>query len=574
MKNNVAISRFKPARIGSCKDIVILLFLLTFLPAGGAAADSIDGVTAIMARPVYPLLIRNPRGSLLRVTIHVGKFESSHLFLRNDVRLTSMSFRVDADDLGDLDSLELISTGESDDLITSRRGGSSRAQRPILAAVGNPLHPAAAVTFYTNLLLQPGKNVFWLSTKLKHSAGLSHRISAACSAIETSAGRLTPRDESPGVRHRIGVALRKEHDDGVDTYAIPALATTPAGTLLCVYDMRRRPPGHDLQDDIDTGLSRSTDGGRSWEPVRVIMDMGEYGGLPEELNGVSDPGIIVDRQTGEVFVFAVWMNGKRGHHQWVGDGSEPGYDIGKAAQFLMVRSRDDGRTWSKPENLTRKLKKESWWLFAPSPQQGIQLSDGTLVMPVQGRLERGKADSWGSFSTIMTSRDHGATWTVGTPAYSFASESQAVELGDGSIMLNMRNETEGDAYNYRAVFVTKDLGKTWHPHETNLNTLIEPNCNASLFRVDYLEAGQKKHVLLFANPHSKVKRQRTNHSIQVSFDDGRTWPEDHRVLMDQGNGWGYPSISRIDDQHVGIVYGGSQADIVFQVFSLDELLKR
>ena len=105
------------------------------------------------------------------------------------------------------------------------------------------------------------------------------------------------------------------------------------------------------------------------------------------------PGIIVDQKTGEIFCFAVWMNGKPGKHQWTDDGSEPGYEIGKSAQFLMVRSQDDGRTWSKPENLTRKLKKEAWWLFAPSPQQGINLADGTLVMPVQGRDEQGRGRS-------------------------------------------------------------------------------------------------------------------------------------------------------------------------------------
>ena len=118
----------------------------------------------------------------------------------------------------------------------------------------------------------------------------------------------------------------------------------------------------------------------------------------------------------------------------------------------------------------------------------------------------------------MTSRDHGATWTVGTPAYSGGSECQAVQLGDGSIMLNMRNEHD----RYRAVFVTRDLGKTWQPHATNRKTLIEPNCNGSLLRVDYTEAGAKKHVLLFANPHSQ--KGRTHQTIQVSFDDGRTWP--------------------------------------------------
>ena len=534
----------------------------------------IPGVTATAMRPVYPLLVRNPVSSLLRVTINIGKIDPSVGFVRNDVRLTSIAFTVDAGNLGDLESLELYSTVEFDDLIPFPRRTSAPAPRTAPERIGNAIHPAPAVAFHTNRLLLPGKNVFWLSAKLKDSADLSGRISAACTGVETSAGKLSPRDESPGVRHRIGIALRKEHDDGVDTYAIPSLATTPAGTLLCVYDVRRRYPGYDLQDDIDIGLSRSTNGGKTWEPSRVIMDMGEYGGLPQEQNGVSDAGIIVDRQTGEIFVFAVWMNGKRFYHQWRGDGSEAGFEIGKSAQFMMIRSRDDGRTWSKPENLTRKLKKESWWLLAPAPQQGIQLADDTLVMPVQGRAERGVSDTWGAFSTIMSSRDHGATWTVGTPAFLFSSEGPAVELGDGSIMLNMRNETEGPTYHYRAIFVTRDLGRTWQPHETNLNTLIDPNCNGSLLRVDYLEGGAKKHALLFSNPHSKVKRMRVNQTIQVSFDEGRTWPQQHHIRLDEGNGWGYPSMSRIDDKHIGIVYGGSQADLTFQIISLDELLGR
>jgi len=140
-------------------------------------------------------------------------------------------------------------------------------------------------------------------------------------------------------------------------------------------------------------------------------------------------------------------------------------------------------------------------------------------------------------------------------------------------MLNMRNSIAGATFNYRAVFVTRDLGQTWQPHETNLNTLIESPCNASLLRADYQERGANKHVLLFANPHSKVKGQRTNQTIQVSFDDGRTWPQEYHVLLDQGYGWGYPSLTRIDDQHIGIVYCGSQADLVFQVLSLEELLR-
>ena len=69
---------------------------------------------------------------------------------------------------------------------------------------------------------------------------------------------------------RIGVALRNGGDDGAVRYRIPGLATTNKGTLIGVYDIRRR-TGSDLPGDIDVGMSRSTDGGRSWEPMKVII---------------------------------------------------------------------------------------------------------------------------------------------------------------------------------------------------------------------------------------------------------------------------------------------------------------
>lgn len=507
-----------------------------------SSEDAPEGLNAFATQRVHPVLIRKEHNPFIQVVVDVKQ--------KDAVRVKSLTFSLkDTDELGDLEALQAFFSG-------------SKGTFAANTTFSKPAQPAAEITFHGNQVLRPGQNVFWLSCRLKPTANLSHKVGAACISIDTTTGKLVPRDQTPGVRHRIGIALRKHKDDGVHTYRIPALATTPKGTLLCVYDMRRR-MSRDLQEDIDIGLSRSTDGGKTWEAARVIMDMGEYGGLPQEQNGCSDPGIIVDRKTGEIFCFAVWMWGNPGKHQWNGDGSLPGYEIGKAAQLLMVRSRDDGRTWSKPENLTRKLKKAEWWLLAPSPQQGINLADGTLVMPTQGRDEKGVP-----FANIMYSRDHGATWTVSAPAFSGGNECQAVQLGDGSIMLNMRNDHD----RHRAVFVTGDLGRTWRPHPTNRKALIEPNCNGSLYRVDYVEAGEKKHVLLFANP--RTQKGRTHHTIQVSFDDGLTWPASHHLLLDEGLGRGYPSITRVDEQHVGIVYEGSQADLVFERISLRELLRQ
>jgi sialidase-1 len=508
-----------------------------------ATAATVAPITARVERPVHPILIRNEQGPLLSIVLEVPA--------RQPVQVHGFQFRLDGtDDLADLESLSLFATGKNETF---------SAAEPI----GEPVAPSAQVELRCDRLLTPGRHVFWLSCRLKPTADLRHQIASACVSIMTSEGAIQPRDHRTVLRQRMGVALRKHQDDGVHTYRIPALTRSPQGTLLAVYDMRRR-MGRDLQEDIDIGLSRSTDGGQTWEPMRVIMDMGEYGGLPQEQNGVSDPGIIVDQQTGEIFCFAVWMHGKPGKHQWRDDGSEPGFEIGKSAQLMLVRSRDDGLTWTPPENLTRKLKQESWWLLAPAPQSGFTLADGTLIMPVQGRTGRGDRET---FATIMVSRDHGANWAVAQPGYAGGNECQAALLGDGSIMLNIRNDHE----RYRAVVVTQDLGQSWTPHPTSRNTLIEPNCNGSLLRVDYADAGSKKHVILFANPHSQESR--TQHTIQVSFDDGMTWPDSHHLLLDAERGAGYPSLTQIDADHVGIVYEGSQAQLTFQKIPLVELLE-
>ena len=539
----VGLDRQMPNCRQSISILVVMAFSsLVFMPVALGQDATASFVTDVV-RPVHPILIRNEHGPLLRVDVSAVTEQRG--------LLTALEFSLQGtDDLRDIESVRLFATGGQE---------AFSATTPI----GEPNAPQPTFVMPVERELLKGNNVFWLSARLKPTADLQHQIVASCTSIKTSIGNIKPRDDVANARQRIGIALRKHNDDGVHTHRIPALTTSTNGTLLAVYDMRRR-AGRDLQEDIDIGLSRSTDGGRTWASPRVIMDMGQYGGLPQEQNGCSDPGIIVDQQTGEIFCFAVWMNGKPGKHQWTGDGSEPGFEIGKTAQLLMVRSQDDGLTWSAPENLTRKLKQESWWLLAPAPQSGFSLADGTLVMPMQGRTGRERLET---FATIMISRDHGKSWTVSSPGYTGGNECQAALLGDGSIMLNVRNDHE----RYRAVVVTKDLGQTWTAHSTSRKTLIEPNCNGSLLRFDYERGGESKHVLLFANPHSQ--KGRTHQTVQVSFDDGQTWPDSHHWLLDEGRGAGYPSLTQIDREHVGIVYEGSQSQLVFEKLALIDLLE-
>ncbi len=99
-------------------------------------------------------------------------------------------------------------------------------------------------------------------------------------------------------------------DDGAAAYRIPGLVTSNKGTLLGVYDVRYNNSA-DLQEYVEIGLSRSTDGGQTWEKMRIPMAFGEYDGLPKAQNGVGDPAILVDKKTGTIWIVAAWTHGMR-----------------------------------------------------------------------------------------------------------------------------------------------------------------------------------------------------------------------------------------------------------------------
>ncbi len=355
--------------------------------------------------------------------------------------------------------------------------------------------------------------------------------------------------------YRLATALRSFGFDGVHSYRIPGLITTPKGTVMAVYDIRRN-SSVDLQGDIDVGLSRSTDGGRTWEPMKVIMDMGEWGGLPEDQNGIGDPAILVDHETGHIWVAALWLHGKPGKMAW--NSSEQGMKPEETGQFMLVKSEDDGLTWSEPINITQQMKDPKWHLFFNGPGKGITMQDGTLVFPAQYKDENQMPHS-----TIIYSKDKGKTWSVGSGARPNTTEAQVVELADGTLMLNMRDNRGGS----RAVAVTNDFGKTWTEHSTSRRDLIEPVCMASIIDNPHIDQ-----MLLFSNP--AHEKRRVNMTIKASKDDGNTWPEGMQLLLDEGQGWGYSCLTMINEKEVGILYESSVANITFQIVDLEDVLKQ
>lgn len=538
----------------------MVLLSLFFMLSACRAADMQIRIT----RPTLPVLTKMDANPVLRVEIIRNNSATAYTLQEITLSLRGTT------ELGDIASVSLFKADES---------GSFSTDTPIFSAQ----KPKMEMNFSGNFAVNQDTLVVWVSIKLKDSVDLSHRVNANCLKIGTSEGVLKP-SENQQINNglRVGVAVRRHGQDGVHTSRIPGLATTRKGTLLAIYDARRE-SARDLQGDMDIALNRSADGGKTWQPMQIILDKKQWGGLPEKYNGVSDACLLVDENSERIFVAGLWMHGvldaqtgkwvdgltedsTRWIHQWQAKGSQPGLGVKETSQFIIAQSSDDGLTWSNPANITAETKKAEWWLLAPAPGQGITMTDGTLVFPTQGRDENGEP-----FSNITWSKDGGKTWTTSNPAHKNTTECAVVELGNGTLMLNMRdNRNRGNLEeNGRSVFITTDLGETWSEHPTSRRALIEPTCMASLHKHTYNEGGEEKSILLFSNPASATTRE--NITLKASFDDGQTWPEEKHILLDEGRGRGYSCITSVNDSTIGILYESSRADLVFQTISLKEI---
>jgi sialidase-1 len=426
-----------------------------------------------------------------------------------------------------------------------------------------PVAAKAAAETMNNIqirkFLPEGKHQFLISIIPKEGASLLKKVRIGVPEIILGNQRVKPLLTKPQLPLRLATKLGHHGDDGVHSFRIPGLATTTNGTLLAVYDVRRE-NSTDLQGDIDVGLNRSTDGGKTWEPMKIIMDMGEWGDKPQAENGIGDPAILVDHETNTIWVIALWAHGKPGEMLW--NSSEAGMTPAETGQLMLVKSEDDGINWSEPINITSQIKDPKWKLIFNGPGKGITMRDGTLVFAGQFKDENDMPHS-----TLIYSNDKGKSWNIGTGAKSNTTEAQVVELNNGSLMLNMRDNRGGS----RSVAVTSDLGQTWTEHSSSRSALIEPVSMASLITFpENRSKGEEASWLFFSNPAATDGRY--NMTVKASEDQGISWPREHHILLDSHKSRGYSCLTVIDEEHLGILYESSQANITFQILKIQDII--
>jgi sialidase-1 len=292
--------------------------------------------------------------------------------------------------------------------------------------------------------------------------------------------------------------------DGYPAYRIPSLIATQRGALLAFAEGRASLRDHSENDIV---MKRSTDLGKTWGALQVIHEDGS--------NALNNPTAVVIRESGRVLLMYQRYAKEYDEHK-----AEPGLDEPRVCRTFVSHSDDDGLTWSKPREVTAQVKRPtSVTSTATGPGIGIQLARGKhrgrILMP----FNQGPYGKWQVYAAF--SDDRGETWRYGDTAREgapgYANEVQFVELTDGSIMLNARNQG-GDKC--RKIAISRDGGATWSETWTG-QTLIEPVCQASVLRHS-ANAPSEPDVFLFSNPASR--NARTNGVVRLSRDEGKTWP--------------------------------------------------
>ena len=324
-------------------------------------------------------------------------------------------------------------------------------------------------------------------------------------------------------------------EGGYHTYRIPAIVTAADGSLVVFAEARKDNRGDPGFGDIDLVSRRSTDRGKTWSPMQVVDDPGEKW-------SASNPTPLLDRANKRLWIF---------HNRW-----EPGHGTassrpGTANNQVWARWSDDhGKTWSAARDLTRSARDfEHWGAVFLGPGGAIQTRGGRLLIPaamkydaytVLGQIGGATANVETLRAYTMYSDDHGESWKRSEPVLAFSNENQLVELADGAIMMDARQ----NAGEHRWLMTSFDGGMTWSrplagQRVTTIAAAIERFSPASILWSGPAGPG-RKHLV-----------------VRVSHDEGQTFSRERTIY---GGPSAYSDLTMLDDGSAGLIWERGVSD--------------
>ncbi|MBN2512905.1 MAG: exo-alpha-sialidase [Sedimentisphaerales bacterium] len=370
-----------------------------------------------------------------------------------------------------------------------------------------------------------------------HTGLISHvssSILAEYNGLHLPAVEVTIADDDLPVNFVSSVFVGgQEGPSGTSNYRIPGMTVAPDGSILAFAEGRRNggDPGATLP--IDMVMKRSTDHGKTWQPLVV---------LHQSTFDYSDPRPVTDMEAGKVHLL---------YTQWpdlCGQGCVPaGLSDNSSVMFLQT-SVDNGLTWSGPINLNTQVKNPTWKALNSGPGHGIQLRwqsdparNGRLLDP---------AHINGADAVSVYSDDGGQTWQSGTVDVTAPSlnESDVVELTNGDLLWDAR---PGSGL-YRYWLKSTDGGQTWQyqgPGDIYITTV---DCGIERFSAK--RDGHDRDRIVFSGPLGSPVGSasgRYNMAIWTSYDEGESFTNPVQI----NNGFAaYSDIKRLADGSIGVIY--------------------
>lgn len=335
----------------------------------------------------------------------------------------------------------------------------------------------------------------------------------------------------------------------------PSLVNAGEDALVMLYEYRIASmyhPGSDPPNPIETWSMTSLDGGHTWEPP---VQVAAFDHLIRGSNGNAAYGTLVYDHIGE----RLWATIKNTNGDY-----DYNNEVMKIPQygnkFFVAHSDDKGLTWSSLRDITQQVNDDGNTTLSPGPGNGITTRDGVIIMPIYQTI--GGVQQSG----IIYSQDGGVSWNRGKGStYANTNEAQIVELDNGQIMMSMRISSGA---NFRAVYVTDDLGDTWQPLPCN-EQIYDIICQASLQRVFSKRDGYDQSVIFHTGPGALTAGQRTYLTTRWSFDEGISWGANTSQAVNQFGrvrnnqyaclplgsiGAGYSAMAMMSDGSLSVVY--------------------
>ncbi len=304
-------------------------------------------------------------------------------------------------------------------------------------------------------------------------------------------------------------------------------------------------------DPSDIGCVRSYDEGETWVDRKIL-----YAHQGEE--NIMCPSLM-RMANGDIGMFHIWRVKT----------CENGVD-GCRIEIRLVRSADEGETWSEP---TLCSPKEGYYVFENG--HAIRLKSGRIIVPLAYHLPGNdwRGITWYAKMCFMLSDDDGRSWFEASsrpsgppPEWTMTGmqETMVYETDSGRIRAFARTDLGCQYESY-----SDDGGITWSDPQPN-RAFMSPICAMMMKKAADLTLAVLNPIPAHYDHDLKLVSCRSPLICMVSDDDGKTFPRIY--ALDHDMNASYPDVFYDGGDSVLITYHAS-CDGIIRKIKLDDLRK-